>query len=50
MILRFQHEQDALEVVLGFGPQVVILEPGELREQVLELARATVAGLEGKPS
>jgi predicted DNA-binding transcriptional regulator YafY len=48
VILRFQHEQDALEVVLGFGPQVTILEPVKLREQVLELARATVARIEGE--
>ncbi len=43
VILRFEEEQDAPEVLLGFGPHVIILEPMVYRERVIEMAQAMLA-------
>jgi predicted DNA-binding transcriptional regulator YafY len=40
---RFQFVEDAREVILGFGPHVEVLDPPELRDEVIALARALVA-------
>jgi predicted DNA-binding transcriptional regulator YafY len=39
----FEIEEDARLYALGCGPQVEVLEPPELRQQVIRLAEATVA-------
>ena len=41
--LQFETEKDACEYVLGFGPQIEVVEPPALRDKVLELAEHTVA-------
>jgi len=40
--IRFQFPADAREFVLGFGPAIDVLDPPDLRADVLALARATV--------
>ena len=40
--MRFQFEQEACEYVLSFGTEVEILEPVELREKVVEMARSVI--------
>lgn len=40
--IRFEIEQDACECLLGLGTQVEILEPPELRDQVMARAEAVV--------
>lgn len=41
--VRFETEEEACEYVLGFGPQIEVLEPPELREKVICLAESVVA-------
>jgi predicted DNA-binding transcriptional regulator YafY len=41
--MRFDVESAARMCLAGLGPDVEVLEPQELREQILELARRTVA-------
>lgn len=41
--LRFDVVEEAREYTLGLGPQLEVIEPGELREQVTEASRATAA-------
>jgi predicted DNA-binding transcriptional regulator YafY len=41
--IRFDAEEEALQFALGFGADVEVLEPVELRAQVREAARATLA-------
>jgi predicted DNA-binding transcriptional regulator YafY len=41
--MRFQFEEDACAVALGFGTKVVVVEPSALREKVLKAARDVVA-------
>lgn len=41
--IRFETIQEATEYVLGFGPFMEVLEPAELRQRVVEQARAVVA-------
>jgi predicted DNA-binding transcriptional regulator YafY len=41
--IRFQFAADAREFVLGFGPTIEVLDPPELRDDVIALARAVVA-------
>ncbi len=41
--LHFETEAEARGYILSFGPQVEILEPLNLREQVIELARCVLA-------
>lgn len=45
--IRFQFAEDAREYVLGFGPHIEVLDPPDLRDDVVALARAVVdrAGL-----
>lgn len=40
--IRFQFAEDAREYVLGFGPRIEVLDPPELRDDVVALARAIV--------
>lgn len=40
--VQFETERDACEFVLGFGPEVQIVEPHELRARVIALAHETV--------
>lgn len=37
--MRFQFEEDACEFALGFGPQVELIAPVELRAKIIEMAR-----------
>jgi predicted DNA-binding transcriptional regulator YafY len=39
---RFQFAEDAREVLLGFGPNAEVLDPPELQEAIVALARALV--------
>lgn len=41
--IRFDVEQEACAYVLGFGDQIEVLEPPELREKVMQLAQRVVA-------
>ncbi len=41
--MRFQTAEEACEYVLSFGPQIEVLEPQALREQVINLAESVVA-------
>lgn len=41
--ILFEEEHSAREYVLSFGPQIEVLEPAALREQVLEAAQGIVA-------
>lgn len=41
--IQFQLEEEACEYVLGFGSQIEVVEPQELREKVIHLARSIVA-------
>ncbi|HJQ32189.1 MAG TPA: YafY family protein [Pyrinomonadaceae bacterium] len=45
--MRFQFEEDACAVALGFGTKVEVAEPAALREKVLAAARAVVNFYEG---
>jgi predicted DNA-binding transcriptional regulator YafY len=45
----FELEEDAREYLLGLGPYVEVLEPPELREQVIDLARRVVAFYDSQP-
>jgi predicted DNA-binding transcriptional regulator YafY len=38
----FQFEDDACECLLGFGDQIEVLEPGELREKLVDRARSVI--------
>jgi predicted DNA-binding transcriptional regulator YafY len=40
--VRFQFEEDAVEAILGYGPRIDVVEPPELRDQVVARAHATV--------
>lgn len=40
--LRFQDEQDLYEVLLGFGPHLLILEPVAYRAELIARAKATI--------
>lgn len=41
--ILFEEEHSAREYILSFGPQIEVLEPAALREQVLEAAQGIVA-------
>lgn len=41
--LRFDVIEEACAYVLGFGPQMAVVEPVELRQMVIHKAEATVA-------
>ncbi len=43
LIMRFEEEHNALEYVLRFGPQVEVVEPATLREQVIQAAEGILA-------
>jgi predicted DNA-binding transcriptional regulator YafY len=43
LAMRFEEEHSAIEYVLRFGPQVVVVEPAALREQVIEAAACVLA-------
>ena len=47
--IRFEGEDEAREYALSFGPHLEVVEPRALREQVLLLARRTVALYGGGP-
>lgn len=49
LTVRFELEMDALEAMLGFGPQAEVLEPADLRERVVRLAAETVRFYGGAP-
>ncbi len=40
--IQFDLEQEACEYVLSFGAQIEVVEPHELREQVIQLAKSVV--------
>lgn len=46
--MRFQFEEDACGLALGFGTKVEVLEPEGLREKVLKMAGEVVAFYEGR--
>lgn len=46
--IRFQFEDEACEFALGFGAQVEVIEPVELRARVVEMARRVVEFYTGK--
>lgn len=48
--IRFETEEEASEYVLSFGPQIEVVEPQELREKVISLARGVVDFYAGRPS
>ena len=41
--IQFEVEEQACAYVLGFGPEIEVLEPAELREKVIKLAEGVVA-------
>lgn len=41
--VQFDTEDEACGYVLRFGPQIEVLEPGELRERVIDLSERVVA-------
>lgn len=41
--MRFQMEWDASEYVLSFGPNIEVIEPDSLRENVINLAKSVIA-------
>ena len=43
VVVRFEEAWNALEYILSFGPSVEVLEPAELREQVVTHAREIIA-------
>jgi len=43
VFIQFEIEEQACAYVLGFGPQIEVLEPQELREKVINLAEGVVA-------
>ena len=45
--MRFQFEEDAAGLALGFGTKVEVVEPDGLRENVLRMAEAVVAFYKG---
>lgn len=45
--IRFQFEEEAAEFILSFGPKIDVVEPPELRDRVLDLARSVVAFHQG---
>jgi predicted DNA-binding transcriptional regulator YafY len=46
--MRFQFEEDACGLALGFGTKVEVLEPVELRAKVLEMAERVAAFYKGR--
>ena len=46
--MRFQFEHEACEFVLSFGTQVEVIEPLELREKVMKMARDVIEFYETK--
>lgn len=42
VVIRFQFLEDAREYVLGFGPRIDVLDPPDLRDDVVALAKAVV--------
>jgi predicted DNA-binding transcriptional regulator YafY len=40
--IMFETEAEACEYVLGFGPQIEVLEPAELREKIINLAASVL--------
>jgi predicted DNA-binding transcriptional regulator YafY len=41
--MLFELREDALAVMLGFGPSVEVVEPADLRAEIIEMAQQTVA-------
>lgn len=48
--MRFQFEEDACGLALGFGTRLEVIEPPHLRDKVLQTAREVVAFYEGMKS
>jgi predicted DNA-binding transcriptional regulator YafY len=46
--MRFQFEEDAVGLALGFGTRVEVVEPAALRDKVLKMAEEVVAFYEGR--
>ena len=40
--VRFEDEEQARFLILGFGPRVCVLEPASLRERILAEAKAVL--------
>ena len=47
--MRFQFEEEACEYVLSFGTQVEVIEPFELREKVVQMAKSVIDFYSTKP-
>ena len=47
--MRFQFEEDACEYALSFGTQVEILEPIELREKIVKMAKSVIDFYANRP-
>jgi predicted DNA-binding transcriptional regulator YafY len=41
--VRFDAQEEGLQFALSFGAEVEVIEPAELRNQVLDAARGTIA-------
>ncbi|HEX8336412.1 MAG TPA: WYL domain-containing protein, partial [Pyrinomonadaceae bacterium] len=46
--MRFQFEEDAAGLALGFGTKVEVLEPAGLRGKILRMAEEVVASYKGR--
>jgi predicted DNA-binding transcriptional regulator YafY len=46
--MRFQFEEDACGLALGFGTRVEALEPDGLREKIVRMAEGVVAFYKGR--
>ncbi|HVB62022.1 MAG TPA: YafY family protein [Ktedonobacteraceae bacterium] len=42
LTINFENEREACASILGFGPELEVIEPAELREQVFKMARDVV--------
>jgi predicted DNA-binding transcriptional regulator YafY len=47
--MRFQFEEEAAGIALSFGPRLEVIDPPDLRDRVVELARSVVAFYENGP-
>lgn len=48
VLMRFQFEEEACEYALSFGTQVEVIEPLELREKVVEMAKSVMEFYSGE--
>ena len=48
VVIRFDTEDEACRYILGFGPQMEVLEPQDLRAKVIDLAQKTLEFYRGR--